>query len=49
MNDIQEGFRQWLMLSKAKGSKSKREPSMRAVPAIPIEIDIELANAPYDN
>ena len=43
MNDIQEGFRQWLTLSKAKGSNK----SKRAVPAI--EIDTELANAQYEH
>lgn len=45
MNDVQEGFKQWLQLSKARGL-SKREAS-RAVPAI--QIDTELANAQYEH
>jgi len=35
------------MLSKAK--ECNKEPSMRALPAIDIQIDVELANAPYEH
>ena len=46
MNDVQSMFKDWIQLFKTKDKKQANLPS-RAVPAI--EIDTELANAPYDN
>lgn len=51
MNEVQDGFKRWLNLWRAKkanrGSPEKTQAQARAVPAI--QIDTELANAQYEN